>query len=154
MWDKLKKQDSLDVDHASIAQLREFTFRWYDEVWNERRTGAIEQFMTDGDMDCGPFARGRELFQKERFREFHTQMLSAFPDLWFCVEEVLVDGDWTAARFVVSGHHEGEIDGLPATGRQFKVGGMVMIRWKYGKAVECMSNFDQLGLLQQLGVAN
>jgi len=133
--------------------LRKYTYRWYDEVWNERRTGAIEMFMVE---DTEHEQTGRKWpFFKSEFKSFHDHMLAAFPDLWFCVEEVIVDGDWSSARFIASGTHLGNAEGLPsATGRKFEVAGCVMIRWEQGKAVETLYNYDQVGLLKQIGVIN
>lgn len=141
------------IDVAQSPELlREYTFRWYEEVWNERRTGAIELFMVEE--STLNRTKLRWPFRKSEFKRFHTQMLAAFPDLWFCVEEVIVDGDWTAARFITSGTHMGDLDGLRASGKKFRVSGMVMIRWEDGRAVESLYNYDQFGLLKQIGVVN
>lgn len=145
-----------DATQVKIVQtpdlLREYARRWYDEVWNERRIGAINLYMLEDwehpKRRCG----SRAPFLKSQFKEFHRQMLSAFPDLWFNVVDILVDGDWTAIRFVVSGSHTGELAGIQATGRSFRITGMVMVRWCDGKAVECWYNYDQFGMLRQLGI--
>ncbi len=42
--------------------------------------------------------------------------------------------------------------GIPPTGRQATVGGINIARFAGGKIVEEWSHWDQLGLLQQLGV--
>jgi predicted ester cyclase len=132
--------------------LREYAHRWYDEVWNERRIGAINQFMRE-DWEHPVKRNGsRKPFMKSQFKEFHQQMLEAFPDLWFSVADVLVEGDWTAIRFVVSGSHTGELAGYEPSGRAFRSTGMVMVRWEDGKAVECLYNYDQFGMLRQLGI--
>jgi len=44
--------------------------------------------------------------------------------------------------------------GLPATGRRAQFTGMVFVRIKEGKLVEGWNNFDQLGMLQQLGIVS
>jgi predicted ester cyclase len=42
--------------------------------------------------------------------------------------------------------------GIPPTGKQVAVTGMVISRFAAGKVVEDWEIFDQMGLLQQLGV--
>jgi steroid delta-isomerase-like uncharacterized protein len=134
--------------------LRELTFRWYDEIWNERRTGAIDQLMEDpSDSHQRTSGKAGE-YMKIDFRLFHRQMLTAFPDIWFTVNDVLVDGDTTVARWHAVGSHMGQLEGLPATGRVFRVSGMTMFRWRNGKTTDSWSNFDHLGLLQQIGVVD
>jgi len=141
--------DSLPQEDS--GRLREYTFRWYDEVWNERRSGAIDHFVDSNNESHVVTFRRTGIFLKSEFKEFHRQMLVAFPDIWFTVDEVIVDGDWSAARYHIEGTHEGEVEGFPATGRRFHVTGISMMRWQNGRIVESWINYDQLGLLRQIG---
>lgn len=134
--------------------LRELTLRWYDEIWNERRSGAIDLLMSDPSDSQERTSGKAGDYMKIDFRQLHRQMLTAFPDIWFTVDDVLVEGDLTVARWHAAGSHLGELEGLRATGKAFRVTGMTMFRWHDGKAVENWSNFDHLGLLQQIGVVD
>ena len=49
--------------------------------------------------------------------------------------------------------HAGEFQGIPATGREVRVAGTDIDRIVDGKTVECWAHVDELGLMQQLGVA-
>jgi len=139
------------VPQEGSESLREYTFRWYDEVWNERRNGAIDHFIHNDNESHVVTFRRTGVLRKSEFKEFHRQMLVAFPDIWFTVHEVMVDGEWTAARYHLEGTHQGEVEGFPATGKKFRVTGISMLRWRRGKVVESWINYDQLGLLQQIG---
>jgi steroid delta-isomerase-like uncharacterized protein len=134
--------------------LRELTFRWYDEIWNERRSGAIDLLMSDSSEMHERTSGKAGDYMKIDFRQLYRQMLTAFPDIWFNVDDVLVDGDMTVARWHAAGSHLGELEGLKATGKAFRVTGMTMFRWRDGKTTESWSNFDHLGLLQQIGVVD
>jgi predicted ester cyclase len=46
----------------------------------------------------------------------------------------------------------GELMGIPPTGKQVKVSGITIDRLEGGKIVEEWGSFDQLGMLQQIGV--
>jgi len=48
--------------------------------------------------------------------------------------------------------HRGDLMGLRATGRKFKVSGISIIRFEHGKAVGEWIEEDVLGLMRQLGV--
>jgi predicted ester cyclase len=52
------------------------------------------------------------------------------------------------------GTHEGEFRGIAPTGKQITVTGIGIFRFSDGKVVESWDNFDQLGMMQQLGVVS
>jgi predicted ester cyclase len=75
------------------------------------------------------------------------------PDLQCPMEEVVAEGDRVAGRFSLQGTHRGPLLGIPATGKPVCAGVMVIARFdERGKWVEDWASWDQLGLLQQLGV--
>jgi steroid delta-isomerase-like uncharacterized protein len=76
---------------------------------------------------------------------------SAFPDLSFTVEQTVAQGEYVATRWISRGTHQGELFGIPATGKECTVSGISVDRWQNGKIVESWTNWDTLGLLQQLG---
>ena len=78
--------------------------------------------------------------------------LSAFPDTQMTVEDELADGDKVATRWTATGTHTGELMGIPPTGKQVTVTGMDINRLVGGKIVEHWGEFDQMGMMQQLGV--
>jgi predicted ester cyclase len=67
---------------------------------------------------------------------------------------VIAEGDKVAIRYTSRGTHQGETGGLgPPTGRQIELGGIAVQRFEDGKIVEFWDRFDNLSLLQQLGLA-
>ena len=60
-------------------------------------------------------------------------------------------GDRVAIRWSASGVHAGNLLGVPATGRRVDITGIDVFRVKDGKLAEMWQNWDQLGLLQQVG---
>jgi predicted ester cyclase len=65
---------------------------------------------------------------------------------------VIAKGDKVVTRWTARGTHKGGLQGIPPTGKQLTVTGIVIERLSNGKRVEGWSNFDALGMLQQLGV--
>lgn len=90
-------------------------------------------------------------FAKLQFIALRNQILTAFPDIRVDVQEIIVDRDRTAIRFTMDGTHRGDLYGLPASNLAFRVSGQTILRWENGQAVEAWNNYDQLGLLQQIG---
>lgn len=76
----------------------------------------------------------------------------AFPDMNWSVEEQIEESDKVVTRFEWTGTHEGEIFGVPATGRSVTVWGVVIDRFVGDKVKETRIIMDSLGLMAQLGV--
>ena len=83
---------------------------------------------------------------------FDAMLLRAFPDLQFTLEDLFADRDQVVARFRARGTQTGVFQGIPATGRAAVVSGIAIYRLADGKVMEQWLEYDQLGLLQQLGV--
>ncbi len=90
---------------------------------------------------------------REGVREMFGRFMAAFPDLRFDAEDVLVSGDKVVARVRVTGTHEGELMGMPATGRRMDVQAVDIIRFGAdGLAHEHWGVFDAMAMMQQLGL--
>ena len=77
---------------------------------------------------------------------------SAFPDLKITHEHLIAEGDMVGGRFTLTGTHQGDFAGIPATGNQVSVTGHDFARLTGGKVVEHWVEMDTLGMMQQLGV--
>lgn len=134
------------------AQNKELTRRWFEEVWNQRRSEAIDELLAADGIAYGLGGPGQKPQPgPEHFRQFWQKFCGAFPDLRIRVEDVIGEGDKTAARFSFRGTHRGDHLGPPATGRPISATGMTLIRWRDGQIVEGWNEFDAMGLFQQIG---
>ena len=88
----------------------------------------------------------------EGFIHFFTGFRAAFPDLKVSVEQLVADDDNVAIAYTMTGTHQGDFLGIPATGRQIKARGVQIARFENGLIVERWGSSDQLGILQQIGV--
>jgi len=85
--------------------------------------------------------------------QFLTMFRAAFPDLQYTIEDVIAEGDRVVQRSTARGTMKGDFLGMPATGKSATWGETHIVRVKDGKIVEHWANVDQLGMLQQLGLA-
>jgi predicted ester cyclase len=76
---------------------------------------------------------------------------SAFPDLRVTIEDQVAEGGKVATRWTVRGTHQGEMLGAAPTGNQVTFTGTQTDYIWGGKMVESWSNWDTLGMLQQIG---
>lgn len=123
--------------------------RWFDEVWSNGNASAIDEMMASNVIVRG---LGSDLHGPAAFKQFHVMYRTAFPDVRLHVDEVVAEGDLVAARWSGSGTHRGDSLGFMSTGRTAQFAGMTIARIQGGKIVEGWNNFDQLGMLMQLGV--
>jgi steroid delta-isomerase-like uncharacterized protein len=88
----------------------------------------------------------------EGFKQFGLIFLSAFPGGTSTVEDMIAEGDRVVSRLTYRGTHSGDLMGIPPTGRSVTVAETIIDRLADGKIVESWRLFDQMGMMQQLGV--
>jgi steroid delta-isomerase-like uncharacterized protein len=84
--------------------------------------------------------------------QFLRQYRQAFPDLQITIEDQIAEGDKVVTRWSSRGTHDGEFRGIAPTGNEVRLTGIGIFRFSDGKVVESWDNFDQLGMMRQLGV--
>ena len=119
------------------------------EPW-EGKLGVIDELVAPDYVGHDPAQP--EMHGPEGIKQFITGYLAGFPDGRITIDGQLAEGDMVATRWTGRGTHQGELMGIPPTGKQVTVSGITISRVKNGKVVEEWSNWDTLGMLQQLGV--
>ena len=76
----------------------------------------------------------------------------AFPDVAIVPRKLIAENDLVVVYWVASGTNTGAGNGLPATGKKVEQSGITIWRIVNGKIKEEWSAFDQLSLMQQLGL--
>jgi steroid delta-isomerase-like uncharacterized protein len=74
-----------------------------------------------------------------------------FPDLAEDLQDIIASGDTAATRWVLTGSQQQEFMGIPASGQRIKVEGMNFYRLRDGRVTDIWTQFDGVGLMQQLG---
>jgi steroid delta-isomerase-like uncharacterized protein len=124
--------------------------RYFHAAWNQGNPAVIDELFATNFQAHNPAVPNGG--SREGFNQFNRVFRSAFPDLRISQDDVIAEGDQVVTRFTVHGTQQGELQGIPPTGKQMTITGMEIVRVSGGKIVEAWSEFDQLGMLQQLGV--
>jgi steroid delta-isomerase-like uncharacterized protein len=125
---RVEKGESLMQDNRAIVG------RFIEETINQGQIDSAAQFVWEDVVEQVPFpGQGPGL---EGLKDTLRGMRSAFPDLYFSVEEQMADGDKVLTRFEWTGTQQGEFVGIPATGHSVKVWGMVIDRLEEGRIKE------------------
>jgi len=86
-------------------------------------------------------------------RQVNERLWSAFPDLSFEVEDVLVADDRVASIGTMRGTHRGEFMGIKPTNKRFEARQMHRLRFNdEGKLTEHLAVRDDVAMFAQLGV--
>jgi steroid delta-isomerase-like uncharacterized protein len=112
----------------------------------------VDQVTAPGAVNHDP-AQPDEAQGPEGFKQVIQVYRGAFPDLSFTIEEQFSDGDLVCTRWASAGTHDGDLMGIPATGKHVTGSGISIDKIKDGRIVESWNQWDNLGLLQQIGVA-
>ncbi|MEJ6979551.1 ester cyclase [Pedobacter sp. P351] len=85
-------------------------------------------------------------------KEMLKMQKAAFPDIKTKIHVMAVAGDTVIAYFTSTGTNSGSFMGMPATNKKINTEGVDIIRFKNGKAVEHWGVYDNMKMMQQLGM--
>ena len=135
-----------------VKQNMELMQRWFQEVWNEGKTQTVYDLMSPnavGRGQTGP--RGAEVHGPAEFVPFVERLRAAFPDMKVTIEDIFGAKDKVVVRWATTMTHTGDGLGLASTGKQVQLTGTTIVRILKGQIVEGWDNWDQLGMLEQIG---
>jgi len=127
--------------------------RWTEEGWNQWNVAVFEELSAPNWVFHDPGLP--DVRTLADYKRFATESRNAFPDLHLTIEDMIAEGDQVVVRYTLRGTNTGDIVTpmhIPATGKQFTVTGIAIVRFAGGKGVEVWEQDDDLGLYQQLGL--
>jgi len=134
-----------DTDNQAVMR------RYYDDVVNKGDFSVVDEIFTADyhshhndpiGLPPGP----------EGVKQFIGGPRTGFPDLELSLDALFGADALVASRWTLRGTHPEEWFGTPATGKWAEWSGITLSRFENGKIAEEWFNFDQLRLLQQLGI--
>jgi steroid delta-isomerase-like uncharacterized protein len=123
------------------------------ELYNQGgNLDAVEEIYAPNYVGHDP-TQPEDLHGVEGARQYAASYRQAFPDLECIIEDQVAEGDKVVTRWRARGTHEGETEDLgPPTGNRVEITGISVSRVAEGKLVEDWTNFDAMGMMQQLGM--
>ena len=135
----------------SVKENVELMRRWFKEVWNEGRTQTISDLLAPNGTGIGQLEDGSPLRGPAEFVPFVERIRGAFPDINVVVEDAFGAKDKVVLRWSATMTHRGDHLGMPASGKHVRMTGITIARIADKKIVEGWDNWDQLGMLKQIG---
>lgn len=134
----------------SLEENKEVIRRSVSEFWNTGDVDALDRIYGKEYMGHDPdgFFAGT----REQFRQTAQAIFAGFSDMEVIIDDLIAEGDKVVKKWTSRSVHTGEFMGIPPTGKAMEITGTTVYRIAGGKIVECWSNADRMGMLQQLGV--
>ena len=132
------------------AEANKALIRRYFEAIDTKNVDIVDEFVAPNFVAHSPFPGTSP--DRDGAKQAFNIFLTATPDGYHTVDDLIAEGDKVLARITGYGTHTGELLGIPPTGKQIMATGIAIWRIADGKIVEHWSEVDTLGLLQQLGV--
>lgn len=125
--------------------------RYFDELFNQGRLELVDELLHPEYVNHSPgspdLPRGRE-----GVKIVVAALRSAFPDLHYTVEDLVVGSDAVAARTTLRGTHLGDFFGAAPTGRSVEVAQITIEHFRGDLIVAHHRITDELTLRTQLGL--
>jgi steroid delta-isomerase-like uncharacterized protein len=121
------------------------------ECFNTGDTSVADEVIAEGAVNHDPAMPGSEA-GPDSLKQAVEMYRGAFPDLKITIEEMFSDRDLVCTRWSSEGTNDGELMGMPPTGKHAKTTGLSIDKVQDGKIVESWTEWDNAGLMQQLGV--
>ena len=133
------------------AETKAVARRFLEEVFNGGKLELVDELIDPGFVNHDAAQLGPQV-GIEAAKANVARYREAFPDVYLAIEAQVAEGELVTTRWTGRGTHGGELLGIAPTGKQATVTGITIDRIVDGRIVESWTNWDTLGLLQQLGV--
>lgn len=135
------EKQNVELVRRSVMEILDASEKNYDLIDELYSEDVVQQGAVSGEI------KGRK-----ELRAFMESLHIAFPDLTVTEEMSFCDDNHVAGRYTYTGTHEGEFQGIEATGKQVTINGNTLFRIEDGRISHVWPESDFLSLLQQVGV--
>jgi steroid delta-isomerase-like uncharacterized protein len=134
----------------SVEDNKAILKRIFDEIWNKGNLDLIPELISPEYVGHSPQGENRGI---EDYREGISTTRAAFPDLHMSIDFIIGEDDYLASQVTMTGTHQGEYMGIPATGKKVTYKHALFTHIKNGTSVEATPFGNALSFYQQLGVS-
>ena len=125
-------------NNMSTAENRQVIERYLEAIsGNAKPPALVNQYVADAD---------------EALKQHIADAEVAFPRYDFIAEDLIAEGNKVVVRFNLHATHQGNFMGIPATGREINVPGIIIYHLADGKITAHWMQIDSMAMMQQLGV--
>lgn len=143
-----QKQKTMVSNEGQNKEVTEKIIKAFDEG----NVNALDSFITKESIDHAEMPPGIKSKGLQAVKDMCIMQKKAFPNMKTTINSMVADGDTVMVYTTMEGTNAGSFMGMPATGKPIKVEGVDIIRFLDGKAVEHWGVYDNMKLMQQMGM--
>jgi predicted ester cyclase len=113
--------------------------RFFEERWNHGNLAVYDEMLAPS-------------LNIQGAKEWARSMYATFGNIQLTILDLLAEGDQVAVHYRFAATHQGHYLGVPPTGKPVTNQGIALLRIADGKIVEDLAYWDNLSILEQLGV--
>jgi steroid delta-isomerase-like uncharacterized protein len=132
---------AVDVQGSEAALMRAV------EAWN---SGDVDSYMELYAGNIRLHAGTYDFPDKKAVEGMYKGFHAATSDLRLDIHETFGDGERLAVRYTVTGTHNGELMGIPPTGRELSITGITVMHFEDGRVIERWDSDDSAEVLSRL----
>ncbi len=133
----------------SIEENKALVRRFIDEVFVEGRLESVDELVA---ADFVPHTWPSTGDGRKDLKQAMGRVAQGLTGATFVVEDLVAEDDRVAARVTASATQRGEFMGMPPSGKTYTIGEIHIFRVRDDQIVEHWHQFDQMGMMRQLGV--
>ena len=124
--------------------------RKFWEVAEKGDYDAFGDYITEDSIDHNPMPGQPPGLEGVKY--IFKSLKAAMPDFSEEIVDMVAEGDKVVVQSISRGTHQGELMGIPPTGKKLQVDEIHIVRIKDGKMTDHWGLFDQAAMMAQLGV--
>jgi steroid delta-isomerase-like uncharacterized protein len=132
---------------ASARLIEEWAAVWSSPTMREQLVALFTDDCVYEDVTMGVVNHG-----KTEVANFYTLVFGAFPDFKIELTAHFVADNWAGAEWLMTGTHQGDLPGLPATNKHFSIRGASVFELQGTTFRRCSDYWDMATFLKQIGV--
>ncbi len=126
--------------------------RVVEEAFNQGNVDVLDEVLSADAVSHDP-AEPEDVRGIDAHKQRVLGYRAAMSDMQVTVDDIFAEGDKVAMRWSVTGTNDGELQGMPPTGKRVAFTGLSIDRFDAdGKLVETWDSWDNAGFMQQLGI--
>lgn len=127
----------------------ELARRLIDDIWSNGDLDAIDELVAEDYVDY--YEGEAHVHGRDGLKEYVRGLRESFPDFGKEIAELVTEGDTVALRFMATGTHEAEYEGIEPTGTEMSFAGSIFVHVEDGQITATYESADTWGLMEQLG---
>jgi len=143
---------SAEADRMTSTQNKQLVEEFSNALFTNGDPTAVDRYLDPEFINYDPPLPGSP-GGPEGMRQAAELFRRAFPDWRSDVQHMIAEDDLLVEHFIAHGTHRGSVMGETPTGQHVVLRGINIFRIVDGKIVERWGRLDDLGLMQQLGLA-